>query len=387
MVFDPVSGVLYASYSPGKNLAALQRLGPDGVELAHLNGRTGRLALDREAGWLYAVQEGVITRVDPTTLALRDAWRGPARVDQVTLHPRFRQLYVLNSARSRLAVISLDALQPFDMRPQAIGALPDATMDGLAVVSDGGGGRWVFAEAGGAPYRSRDGKLWERLPVGTLPTWGRLTVAADGALFYAGQGSAGADGVWRSTDFGASWALLAEGLTDLRANQPVRAAGAGTAYFIGETGGLLAWQAGAGGASGRWEQRLAPKSEWEGPGRLALAPDGTLFLASFDSLRRSTDGGRSWVALQPPARNGSILGFSGAYTATRTLIGSFGETEQRLARSTDAGRYLGAGRHRDGFGPLRLFTDSRSRSRRLLPARPGLRRHALGPVPLDRRWR
>ena len=56
VIFDPVDGDLYASYSPAKNLETLQRLGPDGQELARLGGRTGRLALDAGAGLLYAVQ-------------------------------------------------------------------------------------------------------------------------------------------------------------------------------------------------------------------------------------------------------------------------------------------------------------------------------------------
>ena len=76
------------------------------------------------------------------------------------------------------------------------GALPsDASLDGLTVVDDRKGGQWIFVDAAGALYRSRDGERWERLPVGSLPIWGRLTVAGDGTLFYAGQGSGGVG--WR----------------------------------------------------------------------------------------------------------------------------------------------------------------------------------------------
>ena len=337
-VFDPVTGDLYASYSPAKHLEKLQRLGPDGHELARLHGRSGRLALDPQAKALYAAQDGVIAAVDPESLALQDVWRGPAHVDQIALDTRLHQFYVLNRTRSRLDVVPLDSLSRFAMRPEPVGSLPaDVPVDHLAVAGDGKDGVWLIADAGGVPYRLRDGRRWERLPVGSIPLWGRSTLADDGALFYAGQGDGGADGVWRSTDFGTSWALLSVGLTDLRTFQPVRAAGADRAYFSGRTGGLFAWAPGPGSQGGRWEQRLAPRSEWEGIGSLWLAPDGTLFLSGFDQLSRSTDGGHTWTELTPPAGSGEILGFSPHYTATHTLFGLYGETERALVRSTDAG--------------------------------------------------
>lgn len=338
VVFSAVNGDLYASYGPAKGQEGVQRLGPDGEELARLRGRSGALALDAGAGLLYVAQGGAIARLAADTLDLVDLWQGPARVDRIALHAGLGQLYVLNTARSLLSVIPVDALQPFDMRPQPAGALPaEATLDGLAVVDDGKGGQWLFVDAAGALYRSHDGARWERLPVGSLPVSGRVTAAGDGTLFYAGQGAAGSDGVWRSSDFGESWALLSAGLTDLRTDQPVRAGGVDRAYFVGRASGLFAWQPGAGGAPGRWVGRLAPAEEWEGVGQLALAPDATLFLAGFERLRRSTDDGRSWTDLQPPARAGSLLGFSASYTETRTLFGLYGETERRLFRSTDAG--------------------------------------------------
>lgn len=339
LTFDAIHGHLYVGYSPAKNLGALQRLGPDGQELARLGGRTGRLALDASKGLLYVVQGGAIARVASDTLTLLDVWHGPERADQVALHSRLGQLYVQNSARSRLSVIPVNALQPFDMRPQMAAMLPsDASFESLAVVDDRKGGQWVFAGAAGSAYRSRDGERWERLAVGSLPIWGRLTVAGDGALFYAGQGSAGSDGVWRSTDFGEGWELLSAGLTDLRTDQSVRAEGADQAYFVGRTAGLFAWQPGTDGTPGRWEGRLAPQEEWQGVGQLSLARPATLFLDGFDLLRRSTDGGRSWADLHPPDRAGSILGFSGNYTETPTVFGLYGETERSLFRSTDAGR-------------------------------------------------
>ena len=338
MVFDPITGDLYASYSPAKNLEKIQRLGSDGHELARLDGRSGRLALDPQGKVLYAVQDGVIAAVDPGSLALQDVWRGPAHVDQIALDTRQQQLYVLNRARSRLDVVPLDSLSRFTMRPEPVGSLPvDVPVDHLAVAGDGNDGVWLIADAGGAPYRSRDGERWERLPVGSFPLWGRSTVAGDGALFYAGQGDGGADGVWRSTDFGTSWGLLSAGLTDLRTLQPVRAESADRAYFAGRTGGLFAWAPGPGSQGGRWELRLAPRSEQEGMGPLSLAPDRTLFLGGFDRLSRSTDGGHTWAELPPPAGSGEILGFSPHYTETHTLFGLYGETARELVRSTDAG--------------------------------------------------
>ena len=178
---------------------------------------------------------------------------------------------------------------------------------------------------------------WEKLPVVSWPAWGHLTVAADGTLFYAALSSIGADGVWRSTDFGESWSPAAAGLSDLRPSQPIRALNVEAAYFVGKSTGLSAWQEPAGGQPGSWELRLAAKSEWEGVGHLSLAPDGTLFLNRSDVIRRSTDGGLHWQDLAPLTDGGSIIGFSPLYTVTHTIYGVI-DYGRQLRRSTDAGQ-------------------------------------------------
>jgi hypothetical protein len=60
-----------------------------------------------------------------------------------------------------------------------------------------------------------------------------LTVGPTGLLFYAGQAAEGGDGVWRSSDGGDTWELLAAGLTDLRAQQEVVTADADHPYYVG----------------------------------------------------------------------------------------------------------------------------------------------------------
>ena len=196
-----------------------------------------------------------------------------------------------------------------------------------------------FLVADGKPYRGtsdrpdRKPESWERLPVGSLDVWGQLTVTAGGVLFYAGQGSYGADGVWRSLDAGDTWELLDDGLTDLRAAQPVRALSAEEAYFVGQTGGILAWDV----AGRSWRPIVPGERENGSAGTLSLAPDGALFLSRWNGLERSEDHGLTWKSLQLPAAYGSLLGFSSEYGENATLFGMFGESEQIPMVSRDGG--------------------------------------------------
>ena len=361
LMFDAAAGDTFVSYSAVRGQEMIQRLAADGRELARVFGRTGLLGLDARTSVLYAVQPGVISGLDAKTLTLLDEWQGPAAAEQVALNSALRQLYVIDSASPRVAVLPLEGLSPLEHRPQPAVLPGDMDVESLAVVSDGAAGQWFFAAINGTPYRSRDAVRWEKLPVAAVSAWGYLTAAADGALFYAALSGAGADGVWRSTDFGETWALLADGLSDLRPAQAASALSADTAYFVGQTGGVSAWRTAADGAGGRWEPRLAVKSEADTVGQLALAPDGTLFLSRTDALRRSLDGGQRWEDLPPLGEGGELIGFSPLFTVTHTLYGAVGYGAHP-ARSTDAGKTwqpMALGRELDpGLGDLKVLAGS-----------------------------
>jgi hypothetical protein len=342
-VFDP-GGDLLVSYSNAFNMEALQRLDRAGHELGRLGGRTGALALDPTTGLLYVAAGGALARVDAGAMRLVDLYRGPEAISQILLHPGLREIYVRSEDSSRLEVLSLDELQPNATRPAAAGLPPEDDIRWLDFLEAGDGLTLFATSLLGDHYRASvasgadEASLrWERLPVGSIPAWGELTVARD-VLFRAGAGEYGGDGVFRSRDGGESWELLAAGLTDLRPAQPVLARGADEAYFVGRTGGVLAWRPGTGDAQGKWESILPAERDYQTPGELSLAPDGTLFLASWDRVRRSTDGGRNWRDLPLAGEGVEIAGFDPDYALTRTLFSFLCDSDRcQLLRSRDGG--------------------------------------------------
>jgi DNA-binding beta-propeller fold protein YncE len=369
LAFD-ATGNLYASYSPANNLEALQRLDSAGREAGRLGGRTGALALDSGSGTLYAGAAGALARVDAATVELTDVRRLPVQARQLLLHAGLGRLYARLSQEPRIAVLDLDALQPFDFSPIDVSGLPeDLDIQALdfAVTDEG---LTLFATSSvGEHYRARvaprsDGSdlRWQKLPVGSLPVWGQLTVAG-GALFHAGEGSDGADGVFRSRDGGDTWELISAGLVDLRPAQPVVALRADTAYFAGRTGGVFAWRPGSGAAGGRWERILGAPQDHEWQGDLSLAPDGTLFLHSWGRLQRSTDGGQTWSDLPVPADSGKIAGFDPGYVKNQTLFTLYCSSEAcQVTRSRDGGQTQEPLFSLPAYSPpLELLADDESR--------------------------
>ncbi len=115
--------------------------------------------------------------------------------------------------------------------------------------------------------------------------------AADGTLFAGTNGG----GVFKTTDGGATWAAVSNGLTNL------------TVYVLG----------------------ISP-----------AFPSDTLVMAgtNYSGLFRSTDGGASWAQMPSPLNSGEIraIAFSPAFATDRTLFVSRGNTDA-LYRSTDGG--------------------------------------------------
>ncbi len=331
IAFDP-SGNFYVTYSPAKNMEAVQRLNRAGREQRRLAGRTGQIALDPAAGGVYLLTEGLVTRIDPQTLTPVEFWQGPDDLSRMVFSPRRSAFYVYGSAPAIRAIPLVD-LTPVDMAPQPGAPPKDAILESLAVTSDTQG-VWLIADYSNGLYRTRDGRRWEKLPVGTLEGWGYVTVADEGVLFWTSQGSSGADGVWRSTDAGNTWQFLGDGLSDLRPSGSVAAERADRAYITNRTAGLLRWEP----ARERWEQMSWQPGTINDVGELKLAPGGQeLFHSAWETLRKSTDGGATWQELEPPARSGNIIGFSGFYTVTETLFGMWGDMSLELMRSTDGG--------------------------------------------------
>lgn len=331
IAFDP-SGNTYVTYSPAKNMEAVQRLNRAGREQRRLAGRTGQIALDPAAGGVYLLTEGLVTRIDPQTLTPVEFWQGPDDLSRMVFSPRRTAFYVYGSTPT-IRALPLADLAPVDMAPRP-GAPPrNAMLESLAVTSDAQGA-WLIADYSNGLYRTRDGRRWEQLPVGTIEGWGYVTVADKGVLFWTSQGSSGADGVWRSTDAGNTWQFLGDGLSDLRPYGSVAADRADRAYIANRTSGLLRWEP----ARERWEQMAWQPGTINDVGELKLAPGGQqLFHSAWETLRKSTDGGATWEDLQPPARSGNIIGFSGFYTVTETLFGMWGDMSLALMRSTDGG--------------------------------------------------
>ena len=328
------NGDAYLSYSIAKNQEALQWLSPTGQERGRLGGLTGRLALDDKGQTLWASFGASLAGVKTDAFTPHGFWQGPAQVEQLIFDAAQRQFYARFAEGPRVAVLPVAGLAPQAIRPQALPGWPAEGLSAQDLTLDPTG-RWVFVSAGSSVFRTPDGRRWERLDFGETASFGYLTAAAPGVLFHASvAGADGGVGVYRSRDAGATWELLAAGLSDLRAAQPVAARSADEAYFVSRTTGLYAWQP----ASQRWQQIMAPDNAYTALGALTLAPDGTLFLANYERLQRSSDHGATWSEIKMPAASGALLGFAANYTTTQTVFGLFGNEPPRLFRATDGGR-------------------------------------------------
>lgn len=323
-------GNWYVAYGPARGQEGIHVLRSTGQSIRRLDGRTGEMVLDEATGRLYLLLYGSVTSLDLRSLTPLQFYTGPDPVQSVAFSPSRRTLYAIRGSDPRVESIALDALQAIDMRPQSGAPGAEVANEGLAVAS-GQQASWLLARFGGL-YRTQDGKTWEKLPVGIQSTFGYVTTAEPNVVFFAGQGSIGADGIWRSTNAGDTWELLAAGLTDLRPDGPVLARGPDEAYFLNRGQGLLRWDT----AGRRWQEAGTKPGDGEW-GTLSLAPDGVLFRAGTDLLARSDDKGESWEMLKAPGESGEIIGFTPLYTVTQTLFGAWGDLDRQMLRSRDAG--------------------------------------------------
>lgn len=331
VIFDPTDGTTFVSYG-GKGSEAIQRLSATGQETGRLLGRTGLLALDDSTGSLLVDYAGALARVDAASLTLRGVDAVPVPADQLLLDEARRWLALRDERRSPLNIVALDNLPPLAMHPRPAAPLPDRPMTDLQATADAQG-TVLYSRIDNQLFRSRDGQQWEQLPVGSWESFGQLSIAGPGMLYYTNQAEGGSDGILRSRDGGDTWEFLNTGLGDLRLAQPVVARGADAAYAGDRSGRLLAWRP----AAQRWEVILEPVNAYTPPGTLSLAPDGTLLLLSYDRCRRSTDSGQTWTDVPLPGPGGQIVGFGTDDAASPTVYAFVGIDHPSLVRSRDGG--------------------------------------------------
>jgi photosystem II stability/assembly factor-like uncharacterized protein len=142
------------------------------------------------------------------------------------------------------------------------------------------GEAWVVGAAGTLLYTNDAGRSWTAQ---TIPTGADLRAIATqdaGPVFVAG------DGVFMtSSDTGAHWASLGDGVTKFRS---VAAAQQGTTVLaVSDDGHLFSYENGA----------LVPRGTIAGARAIAISPDGETALLVGNGIQRSLDGGKTWTPL------------------------------------------------------------------------------------------
>src|SRR5262249_21024170 len=142
------------------------------------------------------------------------------------------------------------------------------------------GEAWVVGASGTLLYTNDGGHSWAAQ---TIPTGADLRAIATqdaGPVFVAG------DGVFlTSTDTGAHWASLGDGVTKFRS---VAAAQQGTTVLaVSDDGRVFAYDNGA----------LVQRATIAGARAVAVSPDGETALLVGNGIQRSIDGGQIWTPL------------------------------------------------------------------------------------------
>jgi len=230
---------------------------------------------------------------------------------------------------------------------------------------------YYMGACGGGVWRTTDsGKTWRNVSDGAFGgSIGAVAVASsDPRIVYAGGGEktwrgnvSSGDGVWKSTDAGATWSFV--GLPDSRhiSRLRVHPTDPNTVYaaVMGHVSGPNAergvYRTTDGGAS--W-QRVLFANEHAGAVDLCLAPDDprTLYATTWRAIRlpwtlesggegsgvwKSTDGGDSWQPLHnQPGMPKGVLGIAGICASPadpKRLYAQIEAEEGGLFRSDDAG--------------------------------------------------
>jgi hypothetical protein len=238
----------------------------------------------------------------------------------------------------------------------------------FAAAFDRDGVRALASTAQGL-FRSDDGLTWRRTPLSKEALPARAIAAGRAERAYV----AGANGFWRSDDWGAAWRAESEGLPDGPVSAPVIAAGLPENIWAIAGGrlwrraeGAHAWEpSDAGMPEGRVDTVASSPGE---PARLCAA--------AADQIYRSDDRGRSWTpAGHPlPEPNTSVHGIAVAHTAIVLT------THRGLYRSADGGRTW---QLEEGMLPIHLEAGPLARD----PADPATLYAGFALTPYDEIWR
>jgi len=246
---------------------------------------------------------------------------------------------------------------------------PATLVGAVFAVAFGADGVDALASTGQTLYGTEDGVDWKRsaLSRDALPARAIAMVAPRRAYV------AGANGVWRTDDAGASWVAQSDGLPE------------------GSVGGLLVapgspvtiWAV----AGGRLWRRPADAGYWEAgdrgmpEGRVdAAAADpadpARLWAAAADQIYRSDDAGRNWAPVgQPlPEANTSVRGLAVLLPAIVLT------THRGLYRSADGGRTWAL---QEGMLPIHLEAGPLVRD----PSEPVTLYAGFALTPYDQAWR
>jgi photosystem II stability/assembly factor-like uncharacterized protein len=190
-------------------------------------------------------------------------------------------------------------------------------------------GRRALASTGSAILRSEDGVGWlgSPAPPGAAPARAIVRGTATGRGYLVGW-----RGLFRSDDWGASWAPLSDRLPA----EPVTALSVtpGPPETLYALAGDRIWASSDGGRAWARRDRGLPAGPVD-----ALAPDPRaserLWASSGEQLFRSNDGGERWTAIGRPLSepNTSVRGIA-VSTSGWTVVLS---TDRGLYRSVDAG--------------------------------------------------
>lgn len=156
------------------------------------------------------------------------------------------------------------------------------TLNGIACRYSGEA--WVVGDHGTLLYTDDAGVSWQPQAVPTNANLRTLATQDWGPVYVAG------DGVFlTSTDTGAHWTAVGDGLTSFRS---VAAAQEGTTVLaVSEEGTLWSFE----------DQQLVSRGSFAGARAVAVSPDGqTVVLVGDNMIARSTDAGRSWSPVALP---------------------------------------------------------------------------------------
>ncbi|MBX2999946.1 MAG: hypothetical protein KF893_15605 [Caldilineaceae bacterium] len=342
VVFDRETGDFFLTYSGFSGVTAIHRIGADGAMLDQVGGRTGNLHYHAPSRSLYAGEADLLAEFDEH-LDLVDFLLAPINLDLAVLDDISAQFYYQAAWQGPVIVhqpLNGLARLRWDNPPDYyLSKLPDEGARTLMVAERAGADPMLFVTlADGVFFQSGDGgQRWRQIYLGTLSSYGKyVTAAPDGALYYAGSGSYGGDGVFRSADGGEGWALMNQGLTQLQAIEPIQTVDGERLYLVSAGQRLYRWDQPA----GHWTELLLPDGFYLGSNQFKLAPDGRLFLRDYDQLYRSDDHGQSWQEIAALHFTIDEWQFDPDFADNEriyAILSDFEARTRRLARSDDGG--------------------------------------------------